>query len=419
MGPKFTWCNNKSGGARILEKLDRCLINSIALNSIHLAMVKHLSRIASDHCPVLLEIFKPAVVNKIDIRYEEVWATYHGAEAIVEKSWSKFAGLDPASSLNVKFKRTLRSLFYWSKAKFKNLMVLRDRLKEEIQEIQLEEGEFGISLEKLQILRFKINELNVTLTRLNTWWRQRAKARWMEEGDCNSGFFHAFANAKKNTNWISHIKTNACNIMEDVNEIQKVFSEFFKLKWQQRNCILDGWPNPLAIVNEKDQSMLEEEFTRKELQSIIEKSGSNIAPGVDGITFSFLKKFWNLIAEDVWLAVRHFLISGDMHMSWKETIIVLILKNQNPQEVNSYRPISLCLTIYKVIAKMLLRRLEMVIHKLISTDQAAFNKGVLCQIMFFWHKKSSTNFVILKLGKVFLQSSLTWNKLMIVLVGML
>ncbi|KAI0496491.1 hypothetical protein KFK09_022808 [Dendrobium nobile] len=104
MGPKYTWCNNKSLGARILEKLDRCLINSTALNSIHIALVKHLSRIASDHCPVLLEIFKPMLVYSKEIWYEEVWATYHGAESIVQKSWYKYARNDPTSSLNVNSK---------------------------------------------------------------------------------------------------------------------------------------------------------------------------------------------------------------------------------------------------------------------------------------------------------------------------
>ncbi|XP_020704050.1 uncharacterized protein LOC110115218 [Dendrobium catenatum] len=357
---------------------------------------------------------------KADIRYEYVWATYHGAEAIVKKSWNKFAGLNPADSLNVKFRRTLRSIFYWSKAKFKNLTILRDKLKEEIQELQLEEGEMGIFVEKLQVLRFKINELNETLARLNTWWRQRAKARWMEEGDCNSRFFHAFANARKNNNWISHIKTKEGKITEDANEIQKVFSDFFLLKWKHRNCLIEGWPNPGAVINENDQAVLDVEFTREELHAIIQNSGCNIAPGVDGVTFSFLKNFWNLISEDIWLAVNHFMVSGEMPISWKETIIVLIPKIQNPQEVTNYRPINLCLTIYKIIAKMLLSRLELVIHKLISMDQDAFIKGrslsdhvLLAQEIFnkFWYSKARKGLLAIKLDMEQAYDSMGWDAL--------
>ncbi|XP_020675524.1 uncharacterized protein LOC110094601 [Dendrobium catenatum] len=131
--------------------------------------------------------------------YEETWASYHGVVSLVKRIWLKnFLG-DPPLALNLKLKRTLKGLFYWSKAKFMNLNHLRDKLKNEILEIQLEEDEGWISFDRLQLLRFKINELNVTLARLNTWWRQRAKARWMDEGDCNSSFFNTFTNARRRT----------------------------------------------------------------------------------------------------------------------------------------------------------------------------------------------------------------------------
>ncbi|XP_020682136.1 uncharacterized protein LOC110099359 [Dendrobium catenatum] len=85
IGPKFTWCNNKSGGGHILERLDICLINSNAMNAIQLALVKHLSRIASDHCPIILEVFKPVKSHYKDICFEDVWVPFHRADAIVEK----------------------------------------------------------------------------------------------------------------------------------------------------------------------------------------------------------------------------------------------------------------------------------------------------------------------------------------------
>ncbi|XP_020699880.1 uncharacterized protein LOC110112124 [Dendrobium catenatum] len=92
IGPKFTWCNNKSRGGRILERLDRCIINSIAMNSIHLALVKHLSRIASDHCPIILEVLKPVESHYRGMHFEDVWATYHGAFDIMEKNMEKVWG---------------------------------------------------------------------------------------------------------------------------------------------------------------------------------------------------------------------------------------------------------------------------------------------------------------------------------------
>ncbi|KAI0522432.1 hypothetical protein KFK09_004811 [Dendrobium nobile] len=153
MGQRFTWCNNKAGRARILEKLDRCLINTTALDYIHLALVKDLSRVASDHCPILLEVFKPVEHTKNIIRYEEVWASYYGATALVKNVWMRNCKGDLTYILNLKFKRTLKTLFYWSKAKYQDLNALRDKLKNEVLEIQLDKSEGEIFFEKLQILR--------------------------------------------------------------------------------------------------------------------------------------------------------------------------------------------------------------------------------------------------------------------------
>ncbi|KAI0492136.1 hypothetical protein KFK09_026402 [Dendrobium nobile] len=112
LGQRFTWCNNKSGSARIFEKLDRCLINSLAMNALQVALVKHLSRIASNHCSILFEMFKSVEISKRDLRYEEVWASYHGATALVRKIWNKKSVGNPALILNWKFKKALRGLFF-------------------------------------------------------------------------------------------------------------------------------------------------------------------------------------------------------------------------------------------------------------------------------------------------------------------
>ncbi|KAI0522463.1 hypothetical protein KFK09_004842 [Dendrobium nobile] len=285
MGPKFTWCNNKSGGGCILERLDRCFMNSYAMNSIQLALVKH------------LEAFKPINANHKDIHFEDVWASYHGATAIVEKSWKKVGGGDPTTSLDLKFKRTLKALFHWSKAKFKSLNSLRDSLKEYIFNLQLEEAEGLLDDTKLLILRSKISELS-TLAKLNVWWRQRAKEKWMEEGDANSAFFHSFANARRCSNWIKFITKADGAVTEQPEEIESVFTDFFNQKWKHRNCMLKGWSRPFAILDTVDHKKLDSEFTKEELQHVVDSLHSNVSLGIDGITFSFVKFYWKIIHQD-------------------------------------------------------------------------------------------------------------------------
>lgn len=53
IGPCFTWCNNRSGGARVWERLDKVFATSSWIQGHPAHFVRHLARIASDHCPVL------------------------------------------------------------------------------------------------------------------------------------------------------------------------------------------------------------------------------------------------------------------------------------------------------------------------------------------------------------------------------
>ncbi|KAL0917907.1 hypothetical protein M5K25_013013 [Dendrobium thyrsiflorum] len=176
IGPRFTWCNNKVGGARILERLDRCYLNSSAIGSSQLMVVHHLARIASNHCPIMINLLNQMPKVKKVIRFEDIWASYHASVAIVSKAWNRKAFGSYSDILNTKFKRSFKSLYFWSKAKLKDLNLKKDSLKMEILELQLEEANGGgPSVEKIVLLRSKVNDLNSTLARLNTWWRQCAK----------------------------------------------------------------------------------------------------------------------------------------------------------------------------------------------------------------------------------------------------
>ncbi|KAK8915996.1 hypothetical protein KSP39_PZI022362 [Platanthera zijinensis] len=99
---------------------------------------------------------------------------------------------------------------------------------------------------------------------------------------------------------------------------------------------------------------------------------SSKAPGCDGVTHSFFTHFWNLTMFDLCAAVKSFFANGSMEAKWKETLVVLIPKCSSPCFPEHYRPISLCSTMYKVVAKIIANRMKPVLQKLISEEQAAF-----------------------------------------------
>ena len=68
-------------------------------------------------------------------------------------------------------------------------------------------------------------------------------------------------------------------------------------------------------------------------------------------------------------------VEGDFEKSLNATFIVLIPKKNGALDISDYRPISLIGCIYKVLAKVLVRRMVKVMDKLISENQNAFVGG--------------------------------------------
>ncbi|XP_020676309.1 uncharacterized protein LOC110095208 [Dendrobium catenatum] len=222
IGPRYTWCNNKEGASWIWEMLDRCLLNSFAIQKLPLASIRHLARVASDHSPIVHKLDVNVRYKSKVIMFKDTWRSYPAIKSVVYHSWNKKDYGDENMILQRKTSRTLRALFFWNKNKCKDLNSLKEKLKGEILELKNKEalGENWAD-EDLLLLQTKVHELNVTLRRLSTWWNQRAKARWYEEGDTNSNLFHNFATARRNGNQINQIK----------DELNK-----------HRNCDLTGLP---------------------------------------------------------------------------------------------------------------------------------------------------------------------------------
>ncbi|XP_020688351.1 uncharacterized protein LOC110103834 [Dendrobium catenatum] len=125
-------------------------------------VVKHLPRISSDHCPILLQIDNKKQHNNRDFRFENMWCSYEAAKGIIAKSWRKNDFVNSNDILERKIKRSLKNLYFWSKKKLKELNLKIQELKNEILQLQDKEAkDGGMSHENLIILRSKKDSLNI------------------------------------------------------------------------------------------------------------------------------------------------------------------------------------------------------------------------------------------------------------------
>ncbi|KAK8939158.1 hypothetical protein KSP39_PZI011122 [Platanthera zijinensis] len=379
VGTHHTWCNNQPGAARVLVRLDRMFLNSVGLAHVPLASIRHLTRISLDHCPILLQLGSPNSDRRSRLfRFEDVWLSYPMCSKLVQRNWSRADLGSAAEVLKRKWSRTLRALFFWSKNKLQDLGALKSRLEAEVADLQVREGSAtGISEDEYRTLISKAKELAATLGRLESWWKQRAKARWIKESDANTTYFHSMASNRRRANRIVQLTYGEEDPVEDPDQIERAFMDFFSNKWTGETPDLSGWPAlpQSQKVPPAAAALLAADISDEKIWAAIRDLKPNRSPGRDGMTASFLHSFWLTIKKEVCSALQEFFRTGLMPPEWKETLVVLIPKVPNAAQPDKFRPISLCQTIYKVAAKVLIRRLHPLLPSLVSPEQGAFVPG--------------------------------------------
>jgi hypothetical protein len=129
------------------------------------------------------------------------------------------------------------------------------------------------------------------------------------------------------------------------------------------------------FVEEVDNRELMEEVTKEELKEVIHSFQKDKSPGPDGWSMDFFLGLFYFIGKDILKVVEESRINGVMHPPLNATFISLIPKKDAPQTFEDFRPISLCNNIYKVVTKIISRRLKSLLSKSISQEQFGFLEG--------------------------------------------
>ena len=114
---------------------------------------------------------------------------------------------------------------------------------------------------------------------------------------------------------------------------------------------------------------LELPFTPLQVKEALFQMGPIKAPGPDGMSAVFHKKYQHVVGEDITKAVLNILNGNDSMPEINHTYIVLIPKIKAPQDLSQFRPISLCNVLYKIVSKVLANILKSVLPRTKSETQ--------------------------------------------------
>ena len=131
-----------------------------------------------------------------------------------------------------------------------------------------------------------------------------------------------------------------------------------------RRSLINSIPKSLS---EEENDLILGKITEEEVKKVVFSMKPFKAPGCDGFPPAFFQHFWEVIKSEVIWATRDFFRTGKLLWRINKTFIALVPKNSNPLNLNDFRPISLCNTIYKVFAKVLVNRLKPFLEKIIGS----------------------------------------------------
>ncbi|XP_016192903.1 uncharacterized protein LOC107633818 [Arachis ipaensis] len=189
-------------------------------------------------------------------------------------------------------------------------------------------------------------------------WKQMSLSRHAMDIDKNTRYFHNLASARRRNNRIDALLINGRSIRNQAR-IKIATWDFYKNLYRQEESPLVGFRDGLVeMIGEEDASALEVQPTLEELLA-------------------------------------------DVNLTW----VALALKFTGAKEIKDLRPINMVNCVYKVVSKMLVRRMQAIMPSLVGETQSAFVKGrkihdgalIACETI-QWIKLRKKEAVIIKLA---------------------
>ncbi|XP_074277093.1 uncharacterized protein LOC141600747 [Silene latifolia] len=352
-GPKFTWCNNRKGNARIYERLDKALGSSDWCFIYPNTGITHLPIQCSDHAPIILDTELFGIKRKSSYKVEAWCLDYDECNSIVSREWCKMDRGSPSFRVLCKIKRVRRFLKNWTLNKRKECQQkwtdFDDNLSSELEDIFQ-----GNNEESYDICHAEYLEFNKAASQ---YWKQRAKVHWLREGDACTKFFFNSVKERYNRNifWLS--KITEYGVL--TREVLLVFLTYLAKHGHLFSLIKHR-------LHSDQMDYLGKPFTRKEVRTAVFQMSPNKSPGPDGMPAILYQKHWCHITNDVTEAVLSILNSGNVLKEFNRTSVVLIPKTSAPETVRDYRPISLYNVIMKIVTKCISNRLKTLMLHLVG-----------------------------------------------------
>ncbi|KAJ6341151.1 hypothetical protein OIU78_009342 [Salix suchowensis] len=201
-GSKFTWCNKRNAEGIIWKRIDRGLSNSAWRLLFPEAHLSHLTRINSDHCPIMIRLDSNHSINRacIPFRFQAMWLSHPDFATVIRDSWNSCTDHAAQKTANL-----VSPLIQWNKTVFGCIF-------------SEEEKYFGktclVFKKRLCIAPNPfLNRLDLELSR---------------EGDRNTHFFHLSTIIRRRKNKIEGLQNTNGDWVSDMCGMKDIVVNYFQ-----------------------------------------------------------------------------------------------------------------------------------------------------------------------------------------------
>ncbi|KAK9906168.1 hypothetical protein M0R45_002827 [Rubus argutus] len=322
----YTWTNR-----RTTVRLDRALGNLDWINTWSVFECRTLTRVASDHCPILITYSKLGAMPKTPFRFQSMWVKHPDFLGLVSNFWCQahFVGC-PMFVLSAKLHALKSLLKDWNFSSFGDVNLQVSNSKAALDLAQNEISVFGPSEVRFQREDAAHSNFQFALSLQDEFLRNKSLIRWLIEGDRNTSFLHNMVKLHKLKTPLVSLTVGSV-VLHDKNLISaQVVQHFQKAFTKDPAIIHTGLVEEVIphLVTQDENLMLSALPSLDEITATVKAMDGFSAPGLDGFSGSFYHYCWDVISNDVVSAVQSFFQSGFVMPHFNSNLLTIIPKKE-------------------------------------------------------------------------------------------
>lgn len=224
-GSRFTWAGGRGLG-RIRHRLDWIFINSAFQDVFEVIHLSHLPRVTSDHMPLLFLCRQSVSSGRRSFRFLDAWLHHSDFHSYMQQAWLSYPTTGGMHGFYKKLFSFKRDIQRWNKDIFGNIF---SNLKHA--EAQINHAEAALDSHLTAETREEYHISKAEYLRASTYelqlCKQKARIKWLKDGDANTQYFHSIFKGRRRHLQIQKIRTVEGHLLTNPTDIMSAAVSFY------------------------------------------------------------------------------------------------------------------------------------------------------------------------------------------------